>query len=101
MTSFAKKAKMTQLLQCFHVLPGQSAYRNKEFAVLPFFGHKVVHVRCKLILSKWKRRCVIEEKRCESKQHLRIDIHELREQNVMKQPQTKCPSTDWYAHTQG
>lgn len=91
---------MTQLLQCFHVLPGQSAYRNKKFAVLPFFGHKVVHVRCKLILSKWKRDVSLK-KGCESKQHLRIDIHELREQNVMKQPQTKCPSTDWYAHTQG
>lgn len=53
---FCKKAKMTQLLQCFNVSSGQSAYRNKKFAILPFFGHKIVHIRCKLILGKWKRR---------------------------------------------
>lgn len=85
---------MTQLLQCFHVSPGQRAYRNKEFAILPFFGHEVVHVCCELILGKWKRRCVIAEKRSESKQYLRIDLHELLEQNVIEQPRTKCPPND-------
>lgn len=45
-----KKTKMTPFLRCFHTLSRPGAYRNEEFAILPFFGHKVVHVRCKLVL---------------------------------------------------
>lgn len=91
---FCKKAKMTQFLQCFHILSGHGAYRNKEFAILSFFGHKVVHICCKLILGKYKRSYVIEEKRGERKWHLRTNLHKLWEQNVMETATDKI-STNW------
>lgn len=48
---FCKKKNRANMTQ-FYILPREGTYRNKEFAVLPLFGHEVVHVRCKLILGK-------------------------------------------------